>query len=195
MDYPKHADAFELYYYLGDDRSLKKVAQLRFSNEFPDIPPGTREYNSKFESYYVKIKRWSKKENWNEWVKRKEEEDRQKRDEEIREHSSKMVEMVKLYRKMIRYALSDLARRIREGEVRIRNLTEAKSMIELDLYLTRVLQESPQFLPSMVDRILDEKGKKLVDAVFEHLHKRTLMELGSAEVLDAELVKEEDEDK
>jgi len=189
MDYPKHSDTFELYYYLGEGRTLKKVAQLRFLQEHPDVTPGTPLYESKFNSFYTKIKRWSLKENWQEWVKRKEIEERSAREEEMREQAKGLTEMVKLYRKMVRYALSQVAKDVKDGKIRVRSLTEAKTMIDLDIYLTQVLQQQPQFLPSIMERVLEEKDRRKVDKVFEFLHKRALEEL-EAKAIPAEIVEE-----
>ena len=177
MDYPKHADTFELYYYLGEERTLKKVALLKYAQEATGVTPGSPEWESKFASFYTKIKRWSSAEEWDEWVKRKEIDERGKREEEVREQSKGLVEMVKLYRKMVRFALSDLGKRLKDGEVKIRTLTEAKTVMELDLYLTKVLQQQPQFLPSMMERVLGEADRRKVDSIFEGLHKRALSEI------------------
>lgn len=81
-DYPDHVESFETYYYLGEGRTLKETAFIRFQQLVPNCPPDVPEFRPKFDSFYRKIKRWAEKESWNEWVKRKEIEERLKREKE-----------------------------------------------------------------------------------------------------------------
>ncbi len=77
-EYPKHVESFETYYRLGEHRSLKQAALIRFQILVPNYPLDVPENKKKFDSFYRKIKRWAAKENWNEWVKRRERERRKK---------------------------------------------------------------------------------------------------------------------
>ena len=62
---------------------LKGAATIRFWKLAANCHPGVPEFKKKFDSFYRKIKRWAAKENWDEWIKRKETEERRTREEEV----------------------------------------------------------------------------------------------------------------
>lgn len=176
-DYPAHSDTFELFYYMGEARSLQEVAKLRFTMEYPDVTPGSLEYNIKFPSFYTKIKRWSAKEKWSHWVSKKTEHEQTLRETEMREHNKGLIEMTKMYRRMVRYAISAFAQKVKDGDIVIRNMTEVKRMIELDNYLTTILKSTPSIVPGIMQRSLSDGEKTQIDSVFEFIHKRAIREI------------------
>lgn len=63
--YPYHLEAWKIYLGLGSGRTLKRTAEIYFEQAHP-------QKEITFDSFYVKIKRWARKENWMEWVTKKE---------------------------------------------------------------------------------------------------------------------------
>jgi len=111
-DYPDHVESFETYYWLGENRTLKETALLRFQELVPDCPPTDPRFPSKFESFYTKIKRWAAKENWKEWVKRKELEERTKREGEMREKIIQSQRNIVGYRGILQQGLVGFSRKV-----------------------------------------------------------------------------------
>ena len=180
LEYPKHVESFELYYYMGEGRTLKKLAQLKMIQDFPDVTGGTPEYESKLNVMHTRVKRWSVREAWRAWIGKKEEEERASREEAMREQNKSLVETVRLYQKMIRYALSIAAKDIKDGVIKLKNASEIKTFLELDQRLGEIITNQPQFLPSMMERLLGEKDRRKVDEVFEYLHLKALSEIDGA---------------
>jgi len=175
--YPAHSDTFELFYYMGESRSLLEVAKLRFVMEYPDVTANSLEYQSKFPSFYTKIKRWSANEKWTLWVQKKTKHEQTLRETEMREHNKGLIEMTKMYRRMVRYAISNFAQEVKDGKIAIRNMTEAKRIIELDMYLSDVIKRTPSIMPGIMHRSLTVGEKEQVDSVFEFIHKRAIREI------------------
>lgn len=111
-DYPEHVESFETYYFLGEGRTLRETAIQRFPYLVPNCPPGHPDHPSKFESFYTKIKRWASKERWNDWVKRKEIEERTKREDEMRDRIIKSQKNLVYYRGMLQQGLSAFGRKV-----------------------------------------------------------------------------------
>jgi len=122
-EYPNHSESFEIYYYLGESRTLRETAAIRFSQLYPN----RSEDDPKFESFYTKIKRWAKKENWKDWVKRKEMEERQKREEQMREKIIQSTRNVVGYRGMLQQGLVAFSRRVQKT---VRLLTQISRLEE-----------------------------------------------------------------
>lgn len=111
-DYPAHVESFETYYWLGEGRTLREVAEQRFPYLVPNYPIGHPEHARKFESFYTKIKRWASKERWNDWVKRKEIEERSKREDEMRDKVIKSTKTLVYYRGILQQGLSAFGRKV-----------------------------------------------------------------------------------
>ena len=62
---------------------LKGAATIRFRKLAANYHPGVSEIKKKIDSFYRKIKRWATKDNWDEWIKKKETEERRTREEEV----------------------------------------------------------------------------------------------------------------
>lgn len=191
-DYPAPVESFETYYYLGESRTLKETALIRFQQLVPNCPPNDPNFETKFASFYRKIKRWAKAEDWNEWVKRKEITERQLREGEVGEKTAHLSQALKNYQDFIRKSLAifankaklpvlleeaivngdadaeaELRDRMERGEgVEIKNFKEAKDMIELDIHLFKTLDQLPQ--AELEDRggISEEEAKK-IDEIIE----------------------------
>ena len=195
LGYPKHVASFETFYYLGESRSLRKAAFIRFQQLVPDCPESSPRFNSKFESFYTKIKRWSRKEDWNGWCIRKDVEERQKRDAESRSKMMSIDRTLKMYQSLVRQALVvwsdkikasiELRKAIAEGDnnkildlstrerIEIKTFSEAKQMMELDMYLTKELDSMPGIRTMEKERLSEEHFER-VDRVMEHIRKQAL---------------------
>jgi len=198
-DYPRHVETFEIYYYLGESRTLKGAASIRFRQLVPDYHPGVPEFKKKFDSYYRKLKRWSSSENWHEWVKRKEIKERQKRENEVASRTAHLSEALANYQELVREALALFAEkaklpvhlkqaiargdesaealireRIKNGEgVEIKNFREAKEMVELDIHLATILDRQPfPELKGKYENPLPEEMREKVDRVMEFFRKK-----------------------
>lgn len=197
-DYPAHVESFETYYYLGEHRSLKETAHIRFRHYVPNCPPNDPNFETKFASFYRKLKRWAKAEDWNEWVKRKEIEERQKREKEMGEKTAHLSQVLKNYQDFIRKSLAifankaklpvlleeaiaqgdsdaeaEIRNRINRGDgVEIKNFREANEMIKLDIYLFQTMDQLPQF--ELEDRgVLSEVEAKKVDDIMEFFRRHS----------------------
>jgi hypothetical protein len=109
--YPKHSETFETYFYLGEKRSLRECALIRFRNLVPDITVTDPRFPTKFTSFYMKIKRWARKEGWNTWVKRKEWEDRQAGAKDKTSKIMKTTQSVQTYRTVLQQAVFVFAKK------------------------------------------------------------------------------------
>lgn len=193
LGYPKHVASFETYYFLGEMRSLKMAAKIRFQQLVPDCPPDSPKFSSKFESFYTKIKRWAKSEDWNGWCIRKDVEERTKRGKEMRSKMVSMDKTLKTYQSLVRQSLIVWSDKIRasvelrtalakgddaaiielKGKARleITSFKEAKDMMELDLYLSRILEQMPE-IPTEAREKLSEEHSRRIDVVMELIRKR-----------------------
>lgn len=195
IGYPKHVASFETYYYLGEGRSLRKAAYLRFLQLVPDCPEGSTAFPSKFESFYTKIKRWSKAEDWVGWCLRKDFEERQKREEDARAKMMSMDRTLKMYQALVRQALVvwsdkikasiELRKAIAEGDetriqqlslrerVEIKSFSEAKLMMELDMFLSKTLDDMPELHTAEREKISEEERER-IDKVMEGIRKQAV---------------------
>jgi hypothetical protein len=101
LKYPAHIESFETYYYLGENRSLKEVALLRFQENVPNCPPNDPKSKANFNSFYKKVKRWAAKENWQEWIKRKEIEESKKRRNDVTAMNASLFNAVRSYQDFV----------------------------------------------------------------------------------------------
>ena len=197
-DYPAHVESFETYYYLGENRTLKETAIIRFSQLVLNCPPNDPNYETKFASFYRKIKRWAKTEDWNDWVKRKEINERQLREKEVGEKTAHLSQTLKTYQDFVRQSLAifaekaklpvllkqaierndadavaELRNRINRGEsVEIKSFREASEMIKLDVYLFETVDKLPQ--TELEDRgVLSEEEAKKIDDIMEFFRRHS----------------------
>ncbi len=71
---------------------LKGTTTILFRKLAANYHPGVSEIKKKIDSFYRKIKRWATKENWDEWIKKKETEERRTREEEVRTRTMHLSE-------------------------------------------------------------------------------------------------------
>lgn len=173
---PKHKYYFELYYHLGVNRSVSRLAKLQMPRLYPEMSPNSKEYRSRFNALYMKFRRWEVKENWAEEANALQENNQRVRDDLIKEEEGTLTDTVKMYRRMVRFLLQKFSERVLNNEVELKDEKAAKRMVELDMYLTRVLDARPKFLPSQVYDLMTEDEKRQADRVFEWLRKQTLKE-------------------
>lgn len=106
-------EAFEYYYSLGGERNLEKVAE---------------KFNKSVRTVYG----WSSAFNWQERVQQYDiEASRRMREQTIQS----VVEEKANYRKIIKLAISDFVKRLRDGEVTVTTINELEKLIKLDLTL------------------------------------------------------------
>lgn len=192
VGYPKHSASFETYFYLGETRTLRASAFIRFQQLVPDCPETNPAFATKFESFYKKIKRWAEKEDWRGWCVRKEFEERQKREEEGRVKLMSMDRTLKMYQTLVRQALVvwsdkikasiELRKAIAEQnqtkmmelaakeKVEIRSFQDAKLCMELDIYLSDKLEAFPELRSAGAEKLAEEEREK-VDKVMEGIRK------------------------
>ena len=108
-DYPAHVESFETYYYLGEQRTLKEAAFIRFRQLVPNCPPNDPNFEKKFASFYRKFRRWGKSEKWNRWVNRKQIDESRKREAEMGEKTAHLSQALKSYQDFIRKSLEIFA--------------------------------------------------------------------------------------
>ena len=198
-DYPRHVETFEIYYYLGESRTLKGAANIRFRQLVPDYHPGVPKFKRKFDSFYRKTKRWCKSENWHEWVKRKEIEERQKRENEVASRTAHLADALANYQELVREGLAlfaekarlpallkqaiargdesaeaQIRERIKNGEgIEIKNFREAKEMVELDIHLASIMDRQPfPELKGKYENPLPEEMREKVDRIMEFFRKK-----------------------
>jgi len=114
LKYPAHIESFETYYYLGENRSLKEAALIRFQALVPNCPQDDQIFNdqilkAKFDSFYKKVKRWAAKENWPYWISKKETEESHKRRDEVTEINKSLFKAVRSYQDLVRQSLAIFA--------------------------------------------------------------------------------------
>ena len=106
--------AFELYYELGDRRSLKSVAETIGRTERT-------------------IAGWSRNFNWVARVTQRNIENSQNRSEEA--VNTQLTDVRAKYRVIITNFMADLSRRVIKGEIKIRNIQDFERLVKLDLLL------------------------------------------------------------
>jgi len=197
LGYPKHVASFETYYYLGELRTLKAAALLRFQALIPDCPPDSPSFKSKFDSFYTKIKRWARAEDWDGWCIRKAVEERQKRDKDVRQKMMSLDKTVRTYQSLVRQALVvwsdkirtsvELRNAIASGDeakiialsqrerMEIKSFSEARLMMELDFYLSKLLEDMPESSTDEREKLTEDEQER-ADRVMEYIRKRALDE-------------------
>ena len=136
--------AFELYYGLGDKRSLKAVAETIGRTERT-------------------VAGWSRSFNWVARVTQRNIENSQnKREEAI---NTQLTDVRAKYRVIINNFMAELSRRVVKGEIKIRNIQDFERLVKLDLLLmgeatdrTEVAGTSMELSKADQDR-LDEIAK------------------------------------
>lgn len=197
-EYPRHVESFETFYYLGEGRTLKETGIIRFQQLVPNCPPDDPNYEIKFASFYRKIKRWAKAEDWNEWVIRKEIEDRQKREEEMEAKTAHLSQVIKNYQDFVRQSLShfadrakipmllkqaiasgdtveeaELREKVRRGEaIEIKNFKEANEMVKLDVFLFQTIDQLPPVVSIDRNDLPEEEFNK-VDKIMEWIRRHS----------------------
>lgn len=151
-DYPQHSETFETYYYLGDRRSLRECASLRFKQYFPDIPSTDPKYPTKFNSFYMKIKRWARKEGWNHWCRKKDKEVLKASQKETQERIMRTRQSVQAYRQVLQQAVFVFAKKA------------ARSM--------RLVQKAMQIEELLDDPDVTPVRKSELERQLEHINER-----------------------
>ncbi len=185
----RHRLEYEIYYHLGLNRNCAKLARLQLPRLYPDIPTDSTEWTTKFNSLYTKYKRWCLQEHWDSKCQKRGDEEKSQRDKVVQKEAQTLTETVQMYRTMIRFMLQKFAEEVSQGKHKIKDPDQAKRIIDLDMYLTQVLEKRPRFLPAAVWDMMSEEDRRHMDKVFEFLRKRvhtseSIEDLG--EIVDAE---------
>ena len=168
----KHKYVFEFFYFLGENRSLAKLTRIQMTKLYPDLEPDSKDYQKKYTSAYAKYRRWAENENWNEEAQKRGEIDRTHRTQALRQEGETLSNTVQLYRRMVRFMLQQFAEEVVQNKVKLKTVKEAKQMIELDMYLSQIIDRRPKTIPAQVLEMMTEKERRGADKVFEWLHKR-----------------------
>lgn len=173
---PEHRLEFEEYYHLGEKRSVAKLAKYQMPRLYPELPTNSREWNTKFNSLYMKYRRWEEKEKWKEIAEKRGVDKARQAEVLMKKEEETLSETVRMYRRMVRFLLQKYAELVADNKVAIKNPHEAKTMMELDIYLTRILDARPKLLSSGILDLMTEEEKRQADKVFEWLRKQTIKE-------------------
>jgi len=158
--YPTHAQAFETFYWLGDRRSVREAALIRFRDQYPTLQPDSPEFSQRFEAFYASLKRFARIEKWKEWVEKKDSEERRSRDRNMQERIIKSQENLMGYRGLIQqavFAFSKRASRSARMIVEIINLADSLMRPDLPEETRKRMKERKEVL----DRDLKENGVQI----------------------------------
>lgn len=115
-------EAFEIYYQLGDSRSLKKVAEQVKRTERT-------------------VAGWSRAYNWVDRVSQREIEDAKNNATDKATLDSKTTDVKTRYRIMINNLMAMASRKIAKGELTIRNVQDFERVVKLDMLLMGEITE------------------------------------------------------
>jgi len=193
LGYPRHGTSFETYYYLGESRTLRLASLIRFKQLVPDCPENSPTFKSKFESFYTKIKRWAKGEDWQGWVIRKDVEERQKYEKELKQKTVSQDKTLRMYQSLLRQSLVVFSDKIRvsvelrnalnvgddekiamlmaKERLEIKSFAEAKLVMDYDLELEARLENLPSVKSEEHQKLVEDEREKL-DRTMESIRKR-----------------------
>lgn len=134
--------AFELYYDLGDRRSLKSVAETIGRTERT-------------------VAGWSRNFNWVARVTQRNIENSQNRSEEA--VNTQLTDVRAKYRVIINNFMAELSRRVVKGEIRVRNIQDFRDLVKLDLLLMGEATERSEVEGSPME--LSQDAKKRLDNI------------------------------
>jgi hypothetical protein len=107
-------EAFELYYHLGDKRSLKRVAE-------------------QIERTERTVAGWSRMFNWADRVKQREIEDAM--NEGVNRLNAHTTDIKTRYRILINNLITQASKKVASGELSIKNISDLERVVKLDLLL------------------------------------------------------------
>ncbi|MBA7548977.1 hypothetical protein ES705_41445 [subsurface metagenome] len=117
----RHIEIFNLYYAMGDDRSIKKLWNKLNQDDTKMIP--------KVPSYQT-LKRWSKTFSWQERIKQTDIEVSEILKKKLKETA---VYSKESYRKLIKEVIDKFKEKLEEGKIKISKPQDIIEMIKLDL--------------------------------------------------------------
>lgn len=170
---PVHRLEFEMYYHLGESRNPARLARLQMPRLYPELPIDSKEWETKFNSLYMKYRRWESREEWQEIAEKRGVDKARLAEVMMKKEEDSLSETVRMYRRMVRFVLQKFAEEISTNSVKVKSLDEAKRMMELDMYLTRILDSRPKLLTSSILDLMTEEERRQADKVFEWLRKQT----------------------
>ena len=130
--------AFELYYGLGEKRSLKAVAETIGRTERT-------------------VAGWSRSFNWVARVTQRNIENAQnKRDEAV---NTQLTDVRTRYRVIINNFMAELAKRVAKGEIKVRNIQDFERLVKLDLLLMGEATDRTEAVGGVRDLSQDAKDK------------------------------------
>jgi transposase len=111
-----HKEAFEAYYLMGDERSIRKVAkQLGRSHSTVQV--------------------WAKSFNWEERVEVRDALIQQQFDERVKKTNDSLVDMKANFHKFLKYLIAEALQDAQQKKLKIGSVSELIRVIELDLSL------------------------------------------------------------
>lgn len=130
--------AFELYYGLGEKRSLKAVAETIGRTERT-------------------VAGWSRSFNWVARVTQRNIENAQnKRDEAV---NTQLTDVRTRYRVIINNFMAELSKRVAKGEIKVRNIQDFERLVKLDLLLMGEATDRTEAVGGVRDLSQDAKDK------------------------------------
>lgn len=134
--------AFELYYGLGDKRSLRAVAETIGRTERT-------------------VAGWSRSFNWVNRVTQRNIENSQNRREEA--VNTQLTDVRARYRVCINNLMAEFSKRIANGEVKIKNITDFDRLCKLDLLLMGEATDRTEVVGNSVD--ITQEAKECLDEI------------------------------
>lgn len=118
------SEAFEIYYSMGNNRTLKELRKKLGPDK---TPGGTGNLIG-----MTTLKRWSKKLNWQERIERRDIENIKQLEKKT--NASIVNEKIQ-YRKVIKEAFDLFYENLRNGEVTVNSVQDAEKLVKLDMLL------------------------------------------------------------
>ena len=144
---PIQKEAFEIYYHLGDKRSLKKVAE-------------------KVDRTERTVAGWSRAFNWVDRCKQREIEDVRNQTLDKATLNAETTEIKTRYRIMINNLMAKASKKIADGSLGIKNVSDYERMVKLDLLLMGESTERAETVGSVSGTTeLSQADKERLDAI------------------------------
>lgn len=113
---PKQREAFEVYYMMGDERSVRKVAK-------------------QVNKSATTIQNWATMFNWRERVEIRDTQVKRQFDSQMEKSNDTIVNIKAQYHKLLKFTIGEALKDIQDGKLRITSIRDLLGVIELDLSL------------------------------------------------------------
>lgn len=172
----KHKYLFDIYFHLGLGRNAMKLAKVSMPRLYPELEAGTKDYQRRLKSTYTRFSRWIAREGWEKAVSIRESSSRRQTDVLVKQEEQTLLDTVKLYRRGVRYVLNKFLENVANDLVDIKTPKEAKMLMELDMYLSTVIEKRPKLINAKIFELMSEDERRQSDKVFEYIRRQAQRE-------------------